>query len=556
MLIEWNNIDWKECHRQLEILQNNLVIATQNGNIKDVKAVQNRILRSFSSRALAVKQVTTNKGKTTPGVDGIVYNSSKLKSEAIYLLKDFSKSYKPNPVKRIYIPKPNSSEQRPLGIPTMFDRCAQCLVLFAYEPIVETNSDPRSFGFRKGRSTHDAAAYLKLVCGAVYGKRYVLEVDIRKFFDSIDHEWILNNLNVPKPFLGKLLKVGIMDGDLFTYSSYGVPQGGIISPCMANETLDGLEAAITHLPKCNLVRYADDFVVVASDLKTLVEAKLCISKFLEERSLTINESKTKITTIDKGFEFLGFHFKEFFDLSRKKGYKQGIFLVQPTKSSISKVKKEIKMVLRKFPNAKSGTIIMHLNPILRGWAEYYRSVSHRSAFRSVSFYTFKSIYAWMLRKHGKQRKRETIKRYFKTIRNGKHINRWVFFGFNQRNEEILLFQIGGIPKGKHQLINISDKKNPFSLSDKEYFITRKFKSFQYSCLVDKRKKKIAKRQLGCCNHCLCPFEDSDTLQLHHITPLKLGGSNSLGNLELLHVQCHRQKHWIESRNMKRGQNLS
>jgi RNA-directed DNA polymerase len=553
MLTEWNSIDWRDCQNHLEILQNNLVIATQNGNRSKIMAIQENILRSFSARALAVKHVTTNRGKTTPGIDGVVYNSANLKSKAIDLLKDFSKSYKPSPVKRIYIPKPNSTEKRPLGIPTMFDRCVQCLVLFAYEPIVETNADPRSFGFRKGRSTHDAATYLQLVCGSVYGKRYVLEIDIRKFFDSIDHKWILNNLNVSKPFLNKLLKSGIMDGDLFNYSPYGVPQGGIISPCMANETLDGLENTTSNISKCDLVRFADDFVVVASNLDSLSDAKCNISAFLYERGLTINEDKSCITSIDKGFEFLGFHFKEFFDPSRHKGHKKGIFLVQPTKSSITKVKRDIKDVIRKFPNAKAGTLIFHLNPILRGWSEYYRPVSHRTAFRSVSHYTFKAIYSWILRKHGKNRKRETMKRYFKTIQNGKRINRWVFYGYNHRKEEILLFQIGGIPKGKHQLISISDKKNPFLLADKDYFSNRKFKSFQYSCLVDKRKKSIAKRQSWCCNHCHIPFEDTDILQLHHKKPLSLGGNDNLSNLELLHVTCHRQKHEKIKQDMQRGQ---
>jgi RNA-directed DNA polymerase len=238
VLTNWNNIDWKKCSDQLETLQDKLVIATQNGNKCDIKTLQEQIIRSFCARALAVKLVTTNQGSSTPGIDGKVYKTANQKAMVIHLLKDFSKSYKPKPVKRVYIPKTNSDEKRSLGIPTMFDRCVQALVLSAYEPIVETLADSRSFGFRRARSTHDAALYLKLTCGAIYGKRYVLEVDIRKFFDSIDHKWLLNNLNVPKPFLNKMLKAGIIDNDVFSFTPYGVPQGGIISPCMANETLD------------------------------------------------------------------------------------------------------------------------------------------------------------------------------------------------------------------------------------------------------------------------------------------------------------------------------
>lgn len=547
--LKWASIDWQRAEDELATLQDHLAIAVLRGEERrKIKDLQARIIRSFGARALAVRRVTTNRGKRTPGIDGKILRTDAQKMSAVIKLKTaMHVSYRPDPVKRVYIPKANGS-RRPLGIPSMYDRCVQALVLSAYEPIVETKADPRSFGFRRARSAHDAVAYIKLLCGSPSGKRHVLEIDVKQFFDTIDHDWIRANTHAPARYVNKLLKAGILENSTFQPSTSGVPQGGIISPCMANETLDGLEGAISTLEGTYLVRYADDFIVFSDDVGSLVKAKAEINTFLKARGLSLNKDKTKLTTIDQGFEFLGYHFKEFKDPARQKGTKRGIFLIQPPKSKIKELRREIRNVVRAHPNAKPGTLIMKLNPIIRGWAEYYRVSSCRGAFRSIGKYLYDCLSAWIRRKYGKRHKRVRVKQHFKTVVDGSRRNNWVFFGHNERGDEILLFQIGSVTTGRHSIVDFKNRRNPFLAEDSAYFKTRQKSQFQKSARVDKISKKLANKQRGLCTHCLQPFADEETLHIHHKVPIKDGGNSKPKNLELLHATCHRQKHALKMSN--------
>lgn len=312
----WNSIDWKMCEEQLAKIQNDLAIATKQDNFSEIERIQYKIIRMFAARALAVRKVTTNRGKTTPGVDGEKWSSASKKYEAIKRLKDLS-TYKPQPVRRVWIPKPGKTEKRPLGIPTLYDRAVQALVLFAFEPVVESRADFRSFGFRRYRSVQDAAEYIRLLCASNFSKRYILEIDIRKFFDTINHQWLLKNMPVDKTILRKMLKAGVLDFQKFDATESGVPQGGVLSPSLANATLDGLEK-IVNATQAFLVRYADDFVVASDKASTLTEVQHKIEQFLVTRGLGLNYDKTRVTTIDKGFDFLGFHFREYPEAGRAK----------------------------------------------------------------------------------------------------------------------------------------------------------------------------------------------------------------------------------------------
>jgi RNA-directed DNA polymerase len=333
----WKDIDWKLCNEAVFQVQGMIAEAYMSGNLAEVAHLQDKLIRMFEARVLAVKKVLTNAGHKTPGVDGVVWKDNETIWNVIDQLRDLSE-YRPQPVKRVYIPKA-SGGQRPLGIPTMYDRAVQTLFVFALMPIAECSADSRSFGYRPYRSAHDAAVYLKLVLGAMYAKRWVLEADFSMFFDNISHDWLLKNIPINTKILNAFLKAGFLDLQKMEYheTSLGTPQGGSISPTIANMVLDGLEKALGD--DFRVVRYADDFVVIGACPDALKsEAMPIIVKFLAERGLTLNLDKTRITSIEDGFDFLGFNFREYKDQARVIGYKKGIFLVKPAKKNIQAIR--------------------------------------------------------------------------------------------------------------------------------------------------------------------------------------------------------------------------
>ena len=333
-LTQWNKINWKEAYNFVSSKQNQLAIAAKRKDKNEIIRLQQQLLRSFHSRAIAVRRVVSSKGRKTSGIDKKLWNNANDKAHAISALKNL-KEYKAQPVKRIWIDKPERKDKRPLGIPTLFDRAVQAL-----DPIIETHSDPRSYGFRKYRSVRDVATYIKLVCGSMYGKRHVLEIDIKQFFPSINHEWLLRNTPMDPKILREFLKAGLIEMSRFSETLEGVPQGGVISPTLSNSILNGLEKSIKDIPGTYLVRYADDFVILGDNKPNLQSAKLKIEKFLDLRNLTIHEDKSKFSTIEEGFDFLGYNFREYRDKSRQTGRKKGIFLVQPCKKNVTSVLKK------------------------------------------------------------------------------------------------------------------------------------------------------------------------------------------------------------------------
>ena len=340
--------------------------------------------------------------------------------------------------------------------------------------------------------------------------------------------------------LRKLLKAGVLELEHFAPGEVGVPQGGVLSPCLANSALDGLEKALGFVQGTFLVRYADDFVIVGDNIEQLNQAKKVVTDFLSVRGLVINEEKTRITSIKDGFDFLGFHFREYPDEGRAKDRKKGIFLVKPSAKNVSNILRKVSETVKKYPNAEPGTIIKHLNPVIRSWAEHFRTVSSRSAFRKVSEHTFRSLLRWVYRKHGRRKKRENLKKYFKLVSTKDSTNTWVFSGHDERKQPITLFQIGSVNFKKHTMIPINQPKNPYLLSDCSYFEKRSKNLTLYSVLLDQRKKKVMLKQENKCGCCGQSFNGDELIQLHHIVPFKDGGSSDIKNLMAVHVECHRQ----------------
>src|SRR5437667_7371518 len=370
MPVTWHQINWRQAERNVRRLQTRITQATQQGKWGKVKALQRLLTHSFSGKALAVRRVTENTGKRTPGVDGQVWKTPEQKTTAIQTLRQ--RGYHPQPLRRVYIPKSNGA-QRPLSIPTMRDRAMQALYLLALDPVAETTADPNSYGFRPGRSTADAMEACFIALCRNDRAKWILEGDIRSCFDRISHEWLLTHIPMDKAILAKWLKAGYMENRRLYPTEEGTPQGGICSPVIANMALDGLEKLLaTHFPKrrkagiqakVNLVRYADDFLVTAASQGLLEhEVKPLVEHFLRERGLELSPEKTVITHIDQGFDFLGE------TVRRYREGKQTKFFINPSKHKAKAFLSKIRQRIKESRSETAAELISDLNPQIRGWA--------------------------------------------------------------------------------------------------------------------------------------------------------------------------------------------
>jgi len=311
--LNWTSIKWKKVKKKVQELQMRIAKAVREGKFRLVKSLQWLLTHSLYGRLWAIRRVVTNKGKATPGVDGVVWNTPKKKMQAVNLLK--RRGYRPFPLRRVYIKKKNG-KLRPLSIPTMRDRAMQALYALAVVPVAETTGDPNSYGFRDGRSCADAIKQCFNCLAKRLSPRWILEADIQACFDRIDHEWMLNNILIDKKILDSWLNAGYADKGKLYPTKAGTPQGAIISPVLANMTLDGLESAIKNAvpkgAKVHVIRYADDFIVTGKSKEILQgKVKPAILNFLSQRGLNLSGEKTRIARIGDGFDFLGQHLRKY-----------------------------------------------------------------------------------------------------------------------------------------------------------------------------------------------------------------------------------------------------
>ncbi len=463
---QWNITDWKKVEEHVNRLQARITKAVKQGKWYLVKRLQYVLTHSYYAKLLATRNTTQNKGKRTAGIDGETWSSPETKMNAALGLTD--KRYKAKPLRRVYIEKYGSKKKRPLGIPTMYDRAMQSLYALALDPIAEATGDKTSFGFRKFRSTHDA-------CGRIFqcmcrkdSPEWVLEGDIKGCFDNINHQWLLDNILMDKSILKQFLNAGYVYNHQLFPTVAGTPQGGIISPILANMTLDGIEEILTDKyhksksgklngaqaskNKVNFARYADDFIVTAKTEVIAKEVKELIKNFLKNRGLELSDEKTLITHIDTGFDFLGWNFRKY----------NGKLLVKPSKKSIDKVTEKISNTIKQGKAWTQEALIDTLNPIITGWANYHQPVVSKRIFNKIDSTIWNMLWNWAKRRHPEKSKPWIADKYWHEVGN----RNWVFSTGSKQLKNLSDTKIV-----RH--INLKLDKNPYL--DKNYFVSRKIK---------------------------------------------------------------------------------
>ncbi len=531
----WHSIDWETSHRRVRELQVRIAKATASQQWRKVKALQRMLVRSFTAKALAVKRVTENQGKKTPGVDGECWDTPEEKWNAIFRLQ--RKGYKPKPLRRVYIPKANG-KRRPLGIPTMQDRAMQALYLLALEPVSETIADRNSYGFRPMRSTADAIEQCFVNLSRKSSAQWVLEGDIKGCFDNIDHQWLIDHVLMDKVILQKWLKAGYLESSRFHSTEAGTPQGGIISPVLANLALDGLEAVLeshfgkkntkaSYKTKVNYVRYADDFIITGISKELLEgEVRPIVEAFMAKRGLSLSQEKTVITHISEGFDFLGQNVRKYGDKC----------LIKPSHKNVKNVLAKIRSILNDNKTAPAWRIVQLLNPIVRGWANYHRGVVAKETFNYVDYRIWKMLWQWCKRRHLNRRKRWIKDKYFKTV-GARH---WTFQGVSPDGFVFNLIYANDTPIKRHT--KIVAEANPYDPTFESYFEQRLERVWRDSMKGKGRIYRLWLRQDKRCP-CCKQFITQDTgWNIHHVVERCKGGSDKLDNLVLLHPNCHRQLH--------------
>ena len=438
----WSSFDHQKAQSEVNKLQRRIYGLTQRKEFHKVTRTQKLLVKSASARYLAVRRVTSNKGKFTAGVDGVVIVSAEEKWALMEELKDF-KSYKPKPTRTVFIPKKDGTKRK-LGIPTIKDRAMQALLLIALEPEWEAKFEPHSFGFRPGRSAIDAVQYIGRAFVPKKGRRphpgWVLDADMSACFDNICHDALLNKLE-GFPFrriIRDWLKAGSVSRIGFRISEKGTPQGGVISPLLANIALDGMERLFgIHSRNGNylnprsrskqnkgisLYRYADDFIVLAPNRTILEEYILpTIRKFLTNVGISFNDAKTRIVNITEGFDFLGFHFRRF---TRRDGSIKE-FIYSPVRKRIDRFLRELHIWIRQRQSRSVKEIIKGLNRRIRGFCNYFKWSNAHKSFAYMTHRIYKLMWNWVRHRHQRKRGARWLKyRYWRPVKGGR--SQWIF----------------------------------------------------------------------------------------------------------------------------------
>ncbi len=541
-LVIWQSVDWKKANKQVNNLRKRIYRASANGNMKLVRNLQKLMILSRSNRLLAIRRVTQiNKGRKSPGVDKVVINTDRDRSLLMETLEkdDFTSV---QPIKRTYIPK-KDGRSRPLGIPTILDRCRQAVVKSALEPYWEAKFEGSSYGFRPGRSAQDAIQKIFCIVRPGKSRKWVLDADIKGAFDNIDHDFLMKIIgNFPgRKWIKAWLKSGVMVNCQLIPTTAGTPQGGIISPLLSNIALHDMEklfnisynknGTIKGKTEYAFVRYADDFVVFCKSEASCLKAKEMLVPWLSDRGLKLSEKKTSIRSIEEGFCFLGFNIRHYKTASKKKGV---TILCIPSKESIKSFKK---MIIREWNNSLSWTTeraIGNLNPKIKGWSIYFKGGASKRTFSELDHWMWNRQARFVCRRHPNKSWKWRKSKYWGKIK-GRN-DHWVFMD-KTKDKELFLWKLSWTHIKRHTLVKgLSSPDDP---ELREYWRKRQTYTSKY---LFKARQIIWRRQEGKCPVCMDNIDNGESIHLHHKLPKKLGGSDQIDNLSLLYENCHQQVH--------------
>ncbi|QNE42047.1 group II intron reverse transcriptase/maturase (plasmid) [Hymenobacter sp. NBH84] len=546
---EWKALPWKKLQRTVFRLQKRIYQASLRGDSRQVRQLQKLLSKSRAAKLLAVRKVTQdNQGKRTAGIDGV---KSLTDTQRLRLSRQLSFRCAAKPLRRVWIPKPGSTEKRPLGIPVMRDRALQALVKLALEPEWEARFEPNSYGFRPGRSAHDAI-------GAIYNcinqrAKWVLDADIEKCFDRIDHERLLAKVATMPLFrrlLNGWLRAGVLDGDVFQPVEAGTPQGGVISPLLANIALHGMETVIqTHFrqrrisrtrlsPKVTLIRYADDFVVLHEDRHVVEACRQVLADWLAPLGLAMKPAKTRVVhTLHHapqqaaGFDFLGMTVRQF-PVGRTHsgksprgiplGYKT---LIKPSRTAQQRHDRRLGEIVYRQRGSPQAALIRELNPVIRGWCAYYAGVVAKDVFSRLDYTLHHKLRRWATRRHSGRHTRRIVHKYWRLEQGS-----WKF-----NTPEGVRLHTHSLTRIKRH-VKVAGSRSPFD--GRWTYWGARLRDYHG---LSRRTSALLKRQAGRCGWCKLYFTDTDVLEQDHRVPRIRGGKEELANLQLLHRHCHDQK---------------
>jgi RNA-directed DNA polymerase len=556
----WLGVDWRAAEANVRRLRQRIFVASQAGDLKRVRNLQKLMLRSWSNTLVSVRRVTElNAGRKTAGVDGEVVLTPVAKLELAAAVQRAAEPWQARPVKRVYIPKRGSGKRRPLGIPVIVDRVLQARVVNALEPEWEARFEPKSYGFRPGRGCHDAIEAIFQVGkggrGADPHRRWVLDADLAAAFDRIDHGFLLDRLGTfpAREAIAGWLRAGVIERGRFAPTEEGTPQGGVVSPLLLNISLHGMEraagvryhrvgadGAVVAADSPVLVRYADDLVALCRTRDEAEWVKAKLAEWLAVRGLAFNEDKTRVVTFDEGFDFLGFTVRRY----------HGKLLIKPSTAAIRRIRERLRTEMRSLRGSNAQAVIARLNPIVRGWAAYYRTVVSSAIFTSLDHYLWRLTYKWAKHSHPNKPTRWTIRRYFGLFHKSRR-DRWVF---GDRASGAYLHRFAWTKIVRHQMVRGTASPDDPTLVG--YWADRRRKGIPRT--IDPTDLRLLQSQQGRCPICRGLLLDADhppqtppeweqwltvtrkAMTRNSIIVRADGEPDGMTNIRLLHTSCHRR----------------